>query len=104
MATTVYLLQAEHFEVPGRITKIFTSLKAANKEAAALVNQIRDDTEYDEMPDHAGPDNWQAVNAWLQNVHGAAHCYVEVDEHPVIIPSDDIHTSARIAALTSSPT
>lgn len=84
---TVYLLQAEHFEVAGRITKIFADKHMADREACDLANQMRIDTDFEDMPPPATPDDWQALNNWLQEVHGAAHCYVEVDEHPVISPS-----------------
>lgn len=82
--TTVYLLQAEHFSNPGRITKIFANKAAADREAAKLANVMRDDTDFDEMPPVSSPDDWQALNAWLQDVHGAAHCYIEIEPMEVI--------------------
>ncbi len=89
MAYTVHILQAEHFSVPGRITKIFAGKSAADREAARLANVMRDDTDLedldeDDVPPVATPENWSSVLEWLQGVHGAAHCYIDVTAMDVI--------------------
>lgn len=87
--TDVYLLQAEHFSNPGRITKIFASKAMADHEAARLANTIRDDTDFKEMPPEATPEDWQVLHEWLQDVHGAAHCYIDVS--PIEIINQTFH-------------
>jgi len=94
--TTVHLLQAEHFSNPGRITKIFASKAAADREAAKLVNIMLADTDEEDVEEYIelvgekpapcdGAD-WAGRMAWLAVVH-EDECYVDVQEMEVIMPS-----------------
>lgn len=90
---TVYLLQAEHFSNPGRITKIYASKAAADREAAKLVNIMLADTDEEdveeyielvgEKPAPCDGTNWAERMAWLTVVH-EGECYVDVEAMEVI--------------------
>jgi len=79
----VYLVQGEHFNVPGIPTSIFQHEISANMEAADLVNIMLKDTGSHAPAPNVGANTWQPAMNWLQDCHGAAHCWVEVTEHEV---------------------
>jgi hypothetical protein len=91
----VYVVEAEHFSVPGRALKLFTSRRDADIEAASMVNIMLGDQGWDQT---AKPNSWSAEIEHLQEYHGAAHCYVEISERlieggtpdPVRDAADDI--------------
>ena len=78
----VYTMQAEHFAVPGIIFKICATRELAVAEAIAHTNIILKDCEGFELV--STEREMEEAIAIIQNVHGAAHCYVEIDEHDVI--------------------
>lgn len=73
----IHLVTAEHFSVPGLITKAFMQEADAMAEAAELVNIMLKDDGQD--PD-ADSNQWGIHLELLQDTHGAAHCYVEINE------------------------
>lgn len=73
----VYLVRAEHFSVPGLVVKVFQNLADARNECVELVNIMLEDNSC--RPDATGAD-WQHRLELLQSEHGAANCYVELDE------------------------
>lgn len=73
----IHLLTAEHFEVPGLITKAFTTAQDAETEAASITALMLKDARMDPLPD---PEQWRDGIERLQEAHGAAHCYVEINE------------------------
>jgi hypothetical protein len=83
----IFLLTAEHFEIPGLIQRAFHSELGADAEAAELVNLMvgdSDDSEVGEKPAPSTAANWDTALEWLQGIHGAAHCYVEVSSLAVL--------------------
>jgi hypothetical protein len=76
----VWILEAEHFNIDGRIARAFGSEAAANREAVKLINGLLDETDCSEKPAHTTDDeeSMSATAEWLENYHGAAHCYVRV--------------------------
>ncbi|HUD89960.1 hypothetical protein [Sphingobium sp.] len=78
---TVWIVTAEHFRIPGIITSVHTSNAGAQIRALELVNQILSDTSSDMKPEPATVENWLAVIDWLEDYHGAGHCYVDVSAH-----------------------
>lgn len=40
MPTTVFIVEAEHFSVPGRIVRVFATFEAATSCAVSLANEI----------------------------------------------------------------
>ena len=76
----VYVTQGEHFSVPGCPLSVHATEALANAEAAKLVNLMLDDTRAAglKVPRHATADNWAHRLEWLQDYHGAAHCWVAV--------------------------
>ena len=80
----VWLLQAEHFFVPGMIVKVFTFSAVAQEEAADLVRIMQKDAG---LPADATAANWsakfEAMKATLSNQE-AGDCYVEINEVPLI--------------------
>jgi hypothetical protein len=71
--TNIILVVAEHYSVPGIVTKAFDNEDKAKRECVSLVNIMLDDMG---MP-NADIANWEGCLAILQDIHGAAHCYVE---------------------------
>ena len=69
----VYVLCAEHYSVPGIVLKLFDHEDKAKAECVELVNIMLDDSR---LP-RADAANWEGCLAVLQDIHGAAHCYVE---------------------------
>lgn len=78
----IYLVEAEHFSVPGRPLKAFKTREAAVVEAIDLVNiMLRDRAIRDQAAWLSTvPETWEADLADLQEEFGAAHCYVEIHE------------------------
>lgn len=75
----IYLVTAEHYEVPGIISKAFSTEEGARRKCVELVNIMLDDMA---MP-QADAANWEGCLAVLQDIHGAANCYVEYAALPV---------------------
>jgi len=73
----IHLLRAEHFSVPGIITKAFATSGAAEDAAMSLVNIMLKDNG---QAQSANASNWRSKVEALQDEHGAAHCYVEIEE------------------------
>ena len=76
----VHILTAEHFSVPGIITKAFADLAGAEAEAMDLTNLMLADNG---QAKSANASNWRAKVEALQDEHGAEHCYVDIVEIPV---------------------
>lgn len=75
----IFVLTAEHFEVAGLVLRTFATMDGAVSAAVEVCNQILSDTNDDaDKPEPATAVTWEAVNEWLQDYHGAAHCYVEI--------------------------
>jgi len=73
----IYLLEAEHFAVPGRIVKAFDAQSKADAEAAELVNVMLVESGYTHG---TNAERWQHHIERLQEEYGAQHCYVEISE------------------------
>jgi hypothetical protein len=78
---TIFLTEAEHFSIPGRPIKAHLTKALAVQEAVELVNIMLKDSGGDPT---ATADDWESRIEPLQDEHGAAHCYVEIHELPVI--------------------
>lgn len=76
-----WVVQGEHFRVPGIITSVHLSKAGAEARALELVNQMLNDTSSDMKPEPATAENWLTVMEWLEDYHGAGHCYVDVNAH-----------------------
>jgi hypothetical protein len=75
---TVYLVTAEHFNVPGFINQPFASKEGATAEAVNLINLMLKDTSAKRKPKPATAETWESVLDWLQDYHGAQYCFVEI--------------------------
>jgi hypothetical protein len=75
----VYFAQAEHWKIPGRMTKAFATEHGAQSEAIGLVTTMLNDSALETVGD------WMIDLARVQAMHGADHCYV------VIIPLEICH-------------
>lgn len=94
----VFILSAEHFSVPGLVLQAHATKASAVAEAVELVKTMLKDCEYPHRF-KAGitASNWQDAIEWLQDVHGAAHCYVEIAETELHgAPADDGWTAAEL--------
>ena len=80
---TVWIVQGEHWNVPGIAMTAHASLDAANAKAAELVSAMLDDTgDVEGKPRRATEQDWAGVPmGWLQDYHGP--CWVDVCELPV---------------------
>jgi len=88
-APTVYIVLAEHWEVPGLVCKAYATLAAAQAAAVELVgsmvaehNAALDDDSEDQLP-ASTLDTWEILVEELQDAHGAA--YVDVDIRTVTV-------------------
>jgi hypothetical protein len=86
----VYLCEGEHWSVPGRRSSVHATREGAVSKAVELVNIMvgdHNDGLVDEEKDEALPaatvDTWEDTINTIQDIHGAAHCYVEVTEEQV---------------------
>ena len=70
--TMIYLVQAEHWNIPGRMTKAFATESSAKSEAIGLVTTMLNDSGLETAGD------WVIDLARVQAMHGAQHCYVEI--------------------------
>ena len=70
--TEIYLVQAEHWYIPGRITKAFTTERSAKSETIGLVTTMLNDAALETVGD------WVIDLARVQAMHGAEHCYVAI--------------------------
>jgi hypothetical protein len=70
--TMIYLVQAEHWNIPGRMTKAFATESGAHSEAIDLVTTMLNDSGVESAGD------WVADLAHVRAIHGAQHCYVEI--------------------------
>jgi ElaB/YqjD/DUF883 family membrane-anchored ribosome-binding protein len=77
----IHILTAEHFHVPGLITEAHADSSTATLKAVELVNIMLKDSR---RKPTATAKNWRAKVEWLQDFHGAAHCYVEIAEHELV--------------------
>jgi hypothetical protein len=78
----VYVVLAEHWEVPGSITRAFASEEGANKECASVVNIMLKDSE---LTPNATANNWRDKLVRLQTLHDDEECYVTIiptEVHP----------------------
>jgi hypothetical protein len=81
----VFVLSAEHFSVPGLILQAHATRASAEAEAVTLVNTMLTDSGWQPL---ASPIQWQHHVERLQDAHGAAHCYVEIDEKELVGGAD----------------
>lgn len=82
-----YLMQAEHYNVPGIVVRICATRQLAVAEALACANIMLSDANQAHNARHPLVDTEDAMTSAiekLQEEHGAAHCYVEISEHDVI--------------------
>jgi hypothetical protein len=81
----VYVLEAEHFDIPPRVVIVFATREAAISKAVDLLNIMLADTDAEDggFPPSASIENWEEVNGALEDYHGAAHCYVWINEMEV---------------------
>jgi hypothetical protein len=70
--TMIYLVQAEHWNIPGRMTKAFATERGAQSEAIGVVTIILNDSGLESVGD------WVIDLARVQNIPGAQHCYVDI--------------------------
>lgn len=77
----IYLVTAEHQTTPGIIVKACADRSIAVREAITLINVMLKDDGW--RPVETESEMECALEA-LQNNHGAAHCYVTIDEETVI--------------------
>lgn len=94
----IHLLTAEHFSVPGLVTKAFATPQAATAEAVDLTNLMLKDSDWRPL---ATPVQWQHHVERLQDYHGAQYCYVEIAELDVSGETPD-HASDTVDALTQA--
>jgi hypothetical protein len=76
-----YLLMAEHQTTPGIVVKVFANYALALCEALELANIMLKDAGLGTVSDK---NSMYAAIEYLQDEHGAAHCYVDITEHDVI--------------------
>lgn len=78
---TVYVMQAEHFSVPGLVVSVHESDLGARRAAADVVRTIRDDHVRahgeEDCPQINGNDFEDCI-AFLEDYHGAARCYAVI--------------------------
>lgn len=80
----VYVITAEHFEVPGIRMKVCASQALAFAEAMSCINTIRDDAGLQPVNSIASEDDIVKAMELVQETYGAAHCYVDITECEVI--------------------
>jgi hypothetical protein len=84
----VWLVEAEHFNVPGRHVSVHVTKAGADARAAEKINLILTDSRvcYPDIdhPKDATADAWEEAAQWLENLHGAANCYVTVTELEIL--------------------
>lgn len=78
----VYLMIAEHHSIPGIVTRVCSTRGKAIFEALACVNMMLEGSDWP-LATTAEGDMDMALE-FLQDTHGAAHCYAEISEHDVI--------------------
>lgn len=87
----VFVVQAEHFNVPGIITHVHANRESAVSDAVALTSMMMKDASLGclveafasigtEGKGKATLETWEAFIEKLQEYYGAAHCYVEIIE------------------------
>lgn len=76
----VFVIIAEHFEVPGKIVGAHATQRGAIEQAVDCLNLMLADSPVGTAHPKATPDNWEAVVNALQEYHGAQYCYVEILE------------------------
>jgi hypothetical protein len=70
--TMIYLVQAAHWNIPGRMTKAFATEHGAQSEAISLVTIMLNDSALESVGD------WVIDLARVQNIPGARQSYVEI--------------------------
>lgn len=70
----IYLVVAEHYAVPGRIMKAFSTKARAERECVELVNIMLEDMK---LP-HADSKNWEGCLKLVQDMHDDDNCYVDI--------------------------
>ena len=70
--TRIYLVQAAHWNIPGRMTKAFATENGAHSEAIGLVTIMLNDSALETVGD------WIIDLARVQTIPCAEHCYVEI--------------------------
>lgn len=73
--SAVYVLEAEHNVVPGRILEVYAREADAVAEAVRLVNQIRTDNG---CKPNATSTNWQRKAVALDRAYHTVRCFVEI--------------------------
>lgn len=77
----IFTVICSHPSVPGVQIVPCASLAIANDEAARLINIVRaDSTGFDPLPAEATAETWEPVLEQLQDWHGAAHCWLDINE------------------------
>ena len=83
-APLVYIVLAEHWDVPGLICMAYATRAAAQAQAVAIVGSMVEDHNADLDVDGGEPlpaptlDSWESLVAELQDFHGAEHLFVSV--------------------------
>lgn len=76
----LYIVHAEHFSIPLVHIEPYSTKRRATARAVELVNILLDDSDREA---NATADDWEHHLAWLQDCHGAAHCFVEILEKEI---------------------
>ena len=77
----VHLMIAEHYSNPGLVVRVCCTREKALSEALVCVNIMLKDSDMKPVISEA---DMQIAIKYLQDLHGAAHCYAEISEHEVI--------------------
>ncbi|WP_024517006.1 hypothetical protein [Bradyrhizobium sp. Tv2a-2] len=77
----VYLMQAEHYEVPGIIIKVCATREKAVAEAMVCVNIMQQDKG---RPLVSTEQEMAAAVELLADEYGEAHCYYDISEYEVL--------------------
>jgi hypothetical protein len=77
----VFLMMSEHYATPGLVVRICATRERAVREALACVNVMLTDSGLKSVIDET---DMRVAIDYLQDIHGAAHCYAEISEHEVM--------------------
>lgn len=108
---TVFILEAEHFHMPGRILQIHATKESADAAAAGCVNDLRD---WVQLPKDATAENWETKLKEARRKRardmsckvdelGDDDGHVSVLPEPVIAATSDL-VSTLVSALKDAET
>ena len=94
----VFLVEAEHFSIPGNVFRLFESEESATRYAVEVTNRILadmrkrygsddvplNDGDTIDIPPDATEDTWREVSDWISdNLPNSARAYVSLSDHTV---------------------